>query len=499
MTAVAGFMPITELSPFSKNWIIKGRVTDMDRNAREFARAGGAKGRVQGFEIMDEKGSDIKVTLWNEAVDKFSYIKKGEVYTLKGGSVKMKQKKFNNTSHSYEISIDNNPLVAIHVVEDMSGFENVNAFQSMKFTKLDEVATMPMPATVNLVVMVKSQMEPREIKPKNGSEVIWARTVECVDETTHSLETTVWDKERCDDSLVGCCIAVQKAYIKSYNSRSASAGFDQITVDPPVPEADTLKQWWENGGKTGKVTALSDRSGLSDANPVDQMEGTLGELHSAKDNLVGVEKKFDFTTVAYLSGCRTTDKEGAPRPITYDGCPTPGCQRKLSGNYCQRCEKAANEPSPRYILNGLTFEDHTGLVWSKAVGNESGVKLLKVEAEEMKRLQHNEPEAFSGKIQDALWQDLMQVKFRVKNEEYQGQIRASASVLQATPAKYVECGKKTLADLAKLYPHCNPEAQAAVKELLSAWQNKSTPMVKDKNVFSSEWHDGMSRLLLATC
>jgi replication factor A1 len=499
MTAVAGFMPITELSPFSKNWIIKGRVTDMDRNAREFSRPGGAKGRVQSFEIMDEKGSDIKVTLWNEAVDKYSYIKQGEVYTLKGGSVKMKQKKYNNTSHSYEISIDNNPLVVIKAVEDMSGFENINAFQSMKFTKLDEVATLPMPATVNLVVMVKTQTEPREIKPRDQEgKVLWARTLEAVDATTNSLEITVWDPERCDDSLVGCCIAVQKAYIKSYNNRSATTGADKITVDPPVSEVDTLKQWWENGGKTGKVTALSDQSGAAQGSPVDQMEGTIAELKSTMENMVG-DKKLDFMTVAYLSGCKTTQQDGTPRPITYDACASAGCQRKLSGNYCQKCDKATSEPIARYILGGLTMDDHTSFVWTSAVGNETGVKILKAEAEEMKRLQYTDQEAFNSKIQDALWEDLYQVKFRVKMEEYQGVSKAKAQVIQATPAKYVDCGKKALADLAKLYQQCSPEAQAAVKELLSAWQTKSTPMVKDKDVFSSEWHDGMSRLLAATC
>jgi replication factor A1 len=491
--AAAGYMPISELSPFSKNWVIKGRVTDKDRTPREFTRAGGAKGQVQSIELVDEKGGDIKVTFWNEAVDKYSFVKKGEVYSLKGGSVKMKQKKYNNTSHSYEISIDNNPLVQIQEV-DGTGLENVNQFQNMKFTKLDAVANLPMPATVDLLVMVKSQQDPREIKPRNSAEgkVIWARTLEIVDETTHSLETTVWDDERCDQSLVGQCIAIKMAYIKNYNNRSATTPSEKLTVDPPVTEAAALKEWWENGGKTGKVTALSDQSGVADRVAVDTQEGTIAELKSVQDNLVG-DKKLDFTTVAYLSGCRTTDKEGAPRPITYDACPNAGCQRKLSGNYCQRCEKAVDAPVARYILGGLVFEDHTSLAWSSAVGNDTGVKLLHAEAEEMKRLQPNEPEAFANKIQDALWRDLLQVKFRLKMEEYQGVSKAKVQVIQATPAKYVDCGKKALADLAKIFQSCNPEAQAAVKNLVSAWKNE-TPKVKGKEIFSREWHDEMSRL-----
>ena len=190
-------------------------------------------------------------------------------------------------------------------------------------------------------------------------------------------------------------------------------------------------------------------------------------------------------------------QDGTPRPITYDACATAGCSRKLSGNYCQKCEKATSEPIARYILGGLTFDDHTNYLWTSAVGNDTGVKILKAEAEEMKRLQYTDQEAFNSKIQEALWQDLYQVKFRVKMEEYQGVSKAKAQVIQATPAKYVDCGKKALADLAKLYQHCNPEAQAAVKELLRAC--KSTPMVKDKQVFSTELNDGMARLLAATC
>jgi replication factor A1 len=500
MTSAAGFMPISELSPFSKNWVIKGRVTDKDRTPREFTRPQGAKGRVQSIELIDEKGSDIKATFWNEACDKFSFVKKGEVYTFKGGSVKMKQKKYNTTSHSYELSFDNNPLIQIAEV-DGTGFENINEFASMKFTKLDAVANLPMPATVDLLVMVKTQMEPRDVRPRKNADagedkVIWARTLEVVDETNNMIETTVWNDERCDESLVGRCIAIQKAYIKSYNSRSATTPADKITVDPPIAEAEALKQWWENGGNTGKVTALSDKSGVAEGTAVDAKEGTVAELRSCQENLVG-DKKFDFTTVAYLGGCRTTDKEGAMRPITYDSCEK--CQRKLSGNYCQKCEKATDAPVVRYILGGLVFEDHTGLVWSSSVGNDSGIKLLHAEPEEMKRLQYDDQEAFSTKIQDALWEDLLQVKIRVKMEEYQGQLRPKSQVLQATPAKYVDCGKKALADLAKLYQHCNPAAQAAVKDLVSAWKNNPTPDVKGKAVFSTAWHDDMSRLLIATC
>jgi replication factor A1 len=498
MTAVAGIMPLAELSPFSKNWIIKGRVTDKDRAPREFNRQGGQKGKVQSIDFMDETGVDIKITFWNDAVDKFSFVKKGEVYTIKGGSVKMKQKKYNNTSHSYEISIDNNPLIQIAEV-DGTGFENLNLFEKVKFTKLDAVAALPLPATVDLIVMVKSQQDPREVRPKKDADagkVIWGRTLELVDETTHSLECTVWDDERCDTSLVGRCIAIQKCYIKEYNSRTASTPSDKITVAPPVPATEALTQWWENGGKTGKVTALSDKSGYADAVTLDSQEGTLAELRTAADNLVG-DKNINFTTVAYLGGCRTQDKEGNPRPITYDACPT--TSRKLSGNYCHKCEKAYDTPDVRFILGGLVFEDASGITWSSAVGNETGVKLLHAEAEEMKRLQHDNAEAFANKIQDALWQDLLQVKFRLKMEEYQGALRPKVQVIQAEPAKYVECGKKALAKLEKLFPHCNAEAQAAVKNLVSAWKNTQYADVKGKAVFGSEYHDDMSRLLVATC
>jgi hypothetical protein len=414
--------------------------------------------------MMDDKGGDIKVTLWNEAVDKYSFMKKGEVYTMKGGSVKMKQKRYNNTSHSYEIHLDNNPLVQITEV-DKAGFENVNEFQTKTFTKLDTVATMPLPTTVDLIVMVKSQQETREVKPKKDADtgkVVYARTLELVDATTYSLECTVWDEERSDESLVGRCIAIQRAYVKEYNNRCASTPSDKITVDPPVAETEALKQWWENGGNTGKVTALSDKSGVAEGTAVDA-------------------------------------KEGTPRPITYDACPKTG--RKLAGNYCQKCEKAYDAPEVRYILGGLVFEDASGFTWSSSVGNETGVKLLNTEAEEMKRLQYTSPEEFSTKINDALYQDLLQVKFRVRMEEYQGVQKPKVQVIQATPAKYVDCGKVALEQLKKLYAQCPPTAQAAVKELVAAWKKEkdSPTMIKGKAVFSPDWHEDMSRLMAETC
>jgi len=117
----------------------------------------------------------------------------------------------------------------------------------------------------------------------------------------------------------------------------------------------------------------------------------------------------------------------------------------------------------------------------------------------MGRLQNNDREELANKINSALWQDLLQVKFRVKMEEYQGVLRAKNQVIQATPAKYAECGKKALADLSKIYAHCSPEAQTAVKELVAAWKEKKYLEVKGKDVFNNDWHDDMSRLLAATC
>jgi hypothetical protein len=130
-------------------------------------------------------------------------------------------------------------------------------------------------------------------------------------------------------------------------------------VDPPVAQVDALKDWWENGGKTGKVTALSDKSGSADGSPVDAQEGSIAELKTLQENLVG-DKKIDFTTVAYLSGCKTQDKEGNPRPITYDACPK--TNRKLQGNYCNTCEKASRSK----IRAGTS-----GLPWSATLGPRS--------------------------------------------------------------------------------------------------------------------------------
>jgi ssDNA-binding replication factor A large subunit len=103
-------LPIAEISPYRRNWVIQGRITDRT-NIREFNRKDGGSGKVFKIDLVDLKSGDIQVNFWGEGADKFNYLQKGDVITLKGGSVKLANKRYNNTSSNYELHSESNTEV----------------------------------------------------------------------------------------------------------------------------------------------------------------------------------------------------------------------------------------------------------------------------------------------------------------------------------------------------------------------------------------------------
>lgn len=104
--------PISLLSPFVNKWKICGVCTN-----RESSRiVNGKKGQLKvfSFELADEKGDAIKITCWDDVVEKLdNVITIGETYYITGeGCVRSKNSRFNVTSHDFEISLNHNCVVS---------------------------------------------------------------------------------------------------------------------------------------------------------------------------------------------------------------------------------------------------------------------------------------------------------------------------------------------------------------------------------------------------
>jgi len=488
------FLPIAEISPYRRNWVIQGRITDRS-NIREFNRKDGGSGKVFKIDLVDLKAGDIQVNFWGAGADKFNYLQKGDVITLKGATVKLANKKYNNTSSNYELHSESNTEITKVDADASKKFDTVSDFVNVAFKPVSALKDMEPPCYVDMLVIVKSQEPAREIPSKTGNKSRFLRNLTVVDKSEHSVQIALWSDESTDESLVDRCLALKGVAVKDYNSRSGNANVDRMTVDPPnLPSAEQLKEWWESTGKTASVTALSDNSGGGNSQSgvkAEKIEGTLQELKEVQDNMMTTDRIVDVTTCAYLTGCRTTNKEGQMVPLTYDSCPTTKV-KVPEGGFCLKCQKVV-QTKPRFLLQGLMFEDHTGgkPVWASSLEESVCTTLLQKTAEEMKAL-HGNHEGMSQVTNRALFNTPYNLKLRVKGEEYQGNLRPRVTVQEAVPVNrdmYAAAGQAALANLANLYNGLPAETQESVKALLAslptiaggaamqpAWQNEFTAL-----------------------
>jgi len=443
-------------------------VTDRT-NVREFNRRDGGSGKVFKVDLVDKDGGDIQVNFWNDHVNKFNHLKKGDVITLKGASVKVANKKYNSTSSNYELHVDSSS-VEIKAAEGADGFDNVSDFAHVVFTAISDIKDKELPLYPDLLVMVASQQPTKEIK--KADKTLNLRPLVVVDQSLHSVDVALWDPVYTEESLVGRCLAIRKAGVTDYNNRSCNANLERIEVDPPnLPAAAALKEWWESAGKDANVHSLSDNSGGASSQqgkPAEKMEGTISEMNEVMNNMTSIDRVIDFSTVAYLSGSRTQTRDGAVINYTYNSCPTCRCKVQ-DGDFCAKCQRVV-QTQPRYILSNLTFEDNTqGKRWASALEEGVCTGFLGKTAAEAKAMQ-GDLDGLSTVVNKAIYTTPYLLKFRLNMDEYQGDLKAKARVSDAAPLKrdmYAAAGQQHLKKLAELYHGLPAETQASVKALLT--------------------------------
>lgn len=250
------YFPISELSTYHSKWVLRARVTSKGSVRTFNARNSGAQGQVFDFHLLDESGSEIKASLFGAAVDAYKEkIQQGKVYTFSRGQVKVANRQFNRCSHRYELVFDANPLIE-EVADDAK-------IQSVKFEIVDIVAiqSRPLPCTVDICGVVVSYRPVLTFTSGAGVELV-KREITIADHTANSIDVTLWgDRAKQEDSVFDGkpLIALKGVAVKEWREgRSGSlmqGGI--ITLQPDIPEAAKVQQWWAKNGNQANFNSLS--------------------------------------------------------------------------------------------------------------------------------------------------------------------------------------------------------------------------------------------------
>ncbi|KAL8552030.1 hypothetical protein ACS0TY_000912 [Phlomoides rotata] len=94
---------IRELLPYEDDWAIKVRITR--KTSRETYLKPERTTHTLNIFLLDEEGSMVQATLFNELIDKFyDILESGESYLIRKGNIWSVKKSFDNVNDKIEIS-----------------------------------------------------------------------------------------------------------------------------------------------------------------------------------------------------------------------------------------------------------------------------------------------------------------------------------------------------------------------------------------------------------
>lgn len=427
--------PISGLNMYSNRWVILAKVTNKSQ-VRTWSNAKG-EGSLFSVELLDSSGTDVRATMFKEAVDKFyDFLEVGKVYTFSGGRLKVANMQYNTCKSQFEITFDQNS--EIHL-DASSGDEIRESYEFVKVAALEQ--TEPN-GYVDILTVVKFVDEPQTILSKKSGKELLKCEITVEDDSGAEVRLTMWgeDATAAPTKLAGApVVAFKRVRVSDYGGRSLSGG--TYNIDPNIPEAHALKRWWASNGGQSQAKSLSSAGGNRGPDPFDRRKS----IASIKADQLGYGDKADWltfkATIMFLKKEKAGD-EGA----WYTACAMEGdpCKNMFKatqtsdGNWhCDKCQQTFPTCVRRFIFSG-TVADDTCTTWV-SVFNEQAEILFNNEA----KADHLYEQLMNGDGRDlydstfmkATYTDWM-IKCKVKQELVGDEQRVKTAISSMTPVDY---------------------------------------------------------------
>jgi len=375
------YQPVASLNPYQNNWRIKVRCTAKE-NIKNWKNEKG-EGKVFNVDLLDKDGTEIRATMFNDAVDKFYPIfAKDKVYFISRGVVRVAKKQFTHIKNDYSISL--NIESEVQPVEDDNNIDT----QHYKFIPLVSLSQIQPNEHVDVLAIVHEVNPCTTFTSLNSQREIKKRVLSVVDQSA-KIEVTLWDnlaEEMNENQLVpGTVIAFKGAKVSNFGGRSLSAT-GNMEISPQLGKATELLQWWQHNenNPSSLQNNLTQRHNDGQNNTSLSIRRPLGELKDL--NLSSNDKQGEyFNVVATI----TSIIYNPEHPPFYNAAPDKTNYAKVEpdgrgGYVCLKTNKTYSTCETRYILR-FCVSDFSGQQWFHAF-HDSATKILNRPANEVEKL-----------------------------------------------------------------------------------------------------------------
>ncbi|XP_053200394.1 replication protein A 70 kDa DNA-binding subunit-like [Panonychus citri] len=374
-------IPIKELTLYSVNWCILGKVVNKTQ-LKTFENSRNA-GKYFSF-VMADNTSEIKITAFGDQCDKyFDQIMEQKNYKIKYGTIKDTNKTYSTINHDYEININSSTVI-------VESPENITIVET-NLAKLNSIPDHQIGTIVDVIGIIKYCEDANTITTKDNKTKT-KRDITIMDDTATSITITLWEAEANNyNPIPSNIIMARKLRIISYQGlKLSTTAATTITINPQIPESDQLRNWYQQHNTN---------------EPIQLSSALYQHSYLYKINYEEITKLANLTLTTNVIATITAILQST----FYNACPNTICKKKVEKPYCENCK--ANIIMQRKMVLTMKLTDATCSIYVK-VFDEEIQKLLHINANDLEQLSLNDKNKYNLKINTII---LTKWSFKIKS------------------------------------------------------------------------------------
>lgn len=219
------YVPVNCLNTYVQDWAIKVKVTKK-YEMRTWNNARGS-GTLLNIDMMDRSRHQIQATFFKDAAQKYNEeIHEGRTYVMRGGQVKLANKRYTTIPNDHCITFDIGATIEecgddVAMKQLNGNIYNFTSFAKLKAAAVSDDPKAQVPQMIDFIGVVLEVQDLGQIQLKSTGEMRDRRSLTLGDESGNSVMATLWGEAATDRTFApGLVIACKGAKVSDYGGKS---------------------------------------------------------------------------------------------------------------------------------------------------------------------------------------------------------------------------------------------------------------------------------------